>query len=165
MVDVTVTTAGGTSPASPADRFSYVPSVSTVNPTSGPTTGNTPVTIDGAGFTNASAVVDFGSTPATNVVVNSDGTQITATSPAGTGVVDVTVKTAGGTSATSSADRFTYLALSATPTITWPNPADITYGTALGSTQLDATANVAGNFAYNPPIGTVLAPVTAKHFR
>ena len=44
----------------------------------------------------------------------------------------------------------------ATPTITWSNPADITYGTALGATQLDATANVPGAFAYTPASGTVL---------
>jgi MBG domain (YGX type)/Right handed beta helix region len=53
----------------------------------------------------------------------------------------------------------------ATPTITWANPAAITYGTALSSTQLDATAswtvggksvNVAGTFTYNPKAGTVL---------
>jgi hypothetical protein len=50
-----------------------------------------------------------------------------------------------------------------TPTITWPNPADTTYGTALGSTQLDATASdpvtsapVAGSFTYSPAAGTVL---------
>jgi hypothetical protein len=44
----------------------------------------------------------------------------------------------------------------ATPTISWANPANITYGTALGSTQLDATANVPGTFAYTPGAGTVL---------
>jgi sugar lactone lactonase YvrE len=43
------------------------------------------------------------------------------------------------------------------PTITWPAPSAITYGTALSSTQLDATASVAGRFAYSPPRGTVLA--------
>ncbi|MGZ5508842.1 MAG: MBG domain-containing protein, partial [Limisphaerales bacterium] len=45
----------------------------------------------------------------------------------------------------------------ATPVITWNNPADITYGTALGSTQLNATANVAGSFSYTPTAGTVLS--------
>ena len=35
--------------------------------------------------------------------------------------------------------------IAATPTITWANPADIVYGTALSGTQLDATANVAGH--------------------
>src|SRR5262249_3396604 len=44
----------------------------------------------------------------------------------------------------------------ATPTITWANPADITYGTPLSATQLDATASVAGSFQYTPGLGTVL---------
>src|SRR5439155_3771039 len=43
-----------------------------------------------------------------------------------------------------------------TPAITWNNPADITYGTALGGTQLNATASVAGTFVYTPAAGTVL---------
>lgn len=45
----------------------------------------------------------------------------------------------------------------ATPTITWPAPAAITYGTALSATQLNATANFAGTFTYTPAAGTVLA--------
>ena len=43
-----------------------------------------------------------------------------------------------------------------TPAITWHVPAAITYGTALGNTQLDAMANVSGSFAYSPSAGTVL---------
>jgi hypothetical protein len=46
----------------------------------------------------------------------------------------------------------------ATPTLTWFTPADIIDGTALTATQLDATANVPGIFAYAPAAGTVLAP-------
>ena len=42
------------------------------------------------------------------------------------------------------------------PTVTWSDPADITYGTALDSTQLDATADVEGTFAYMPASGSVL---------
>ena len=42
----------------------------------------------------------------------------------------------------------------ATPVITWANPADITYGTPLSATQLDATASVAGNFDYTPAAGS-----------
>ncbi len=42
------------------------------------------------------------------------------------------------------------------PTITWNAPAAIPYGTALSTTQLSATANVAGTFAYSPAAGTVL---------
>jgi len=43
-----------------------------------------------------------------------------------------------------------------TPTITWANPADIPFGTALGVTQLNATASVPGTFAYVPAAGTIL---------
>ena len=43
------------------------------------------------------------------------------------------------------------------PTITWPIPAAIASGTALSATQLDATASVAGTFAYSPASGAVLA--------
>ncbi|MGC2399498.1 MAG: Ig-like domain-containing protein, partial [Acidobacteriaceae bacterium] len=42
------------------------------------------------------------------------------------------------------------------PVITWAAPAAVTYGTALSATQLNATANVAGAFAYTPASGTVL---------
>lgn len=44
----------------------------------------------------------------------------------------------------------------ATPTITWTNPASIAYGTACSSSQLNASANVPGSFAYNSTTGTVL---------
>jgi hypothetical protein len=48
-----------------------------------------------------------------------------------------------------------------TPTISWSNPAAITYGTALSATQLDAAANfngsaLPGTFAYSPAAGAVL---------
>jgi hypothetical protein len=42
----------------------------------------------------------------------------------------------------------------ATPTVTWPTPAAITYGTALSGTQLDATASAPGSFVYSPAAGT-----------
>ena len=49
-----------------------------------------------------------------------------------------------------------------TPVITWSNPADISGGTPLSATQLNATAAIAGTavpgtFAYTPAAGTVLA--------
>ena len=42
------------------------------------------------------------------------------------------------------------------PSLTWSNPADIVYGTALSSTQLNATADVPGTFTYNVAAGAVL---------
>lgn len=45
-----------------------------------------------------------------------------------------------------------------TPTVTWATPAPIFCCTALSATQLNASANVAGAFTYNYPIGSVLPP-------
>lgn len=45
----------------------------------------------------------------------------------------------------------------ATPSITWPTPASITYGTALTATQLNASSTVSGTFSYAPSAGAVLA--------
>jgi len=44
----------------------------------------------------------------------------------------------------------------AAPLLSWSTPSAVTYGAALGSNQLDATANVPGSFAYDPSVGTVL---------
>jgi len=49
----------------------------------------------------------------------------------------------------------------ATPTLAWTDPADITYGTPLSDTQLNATATynstpVPGTFIYSQPSGTIL---------
>jgi len=108
-VDVTVTTAGGTSAVSPSDEFTFIgaPSVSGLSPNSGPVNGGTAVTITGAGFTDAAGVY-FGETPAGFTIA--DDATIEAVSPAGEApdTVDVTVVSAGGTSARSAADQFTY---------------------------------------------------------
>ncbi len=40
--------------------------------------------------------------------------------------------------------------------LSWGAPSPILYGTGLSASQLNAVANVPGNFAYNPPPGTVL---------
>ncbi len=110
-VPVTVTNPAGTSVLVPADRFSYAtataPTVTGVSPFYGTEAGGTEVAITGTEFL-AGASVDFGGRPATNVIVNS-GLSITATSPAGTGVQDVTVTTTKGTSMTSEADHFKYV--------------------------------------------------------
>jgi Flp pilus assembly CpaE family ATPase len=45
----------------------------------------------------------------------------------------------------------------ARPTITWPAPAAISYGTPLGVDHLNATASTAGTFAYTPGEGAMLS--------
>jgi len=81
-------------------------SVAKIEPAEGPPAGGTAVKVTGSGFTGATAV-KFGSTSAASFKVESE-TLITAVSPAGSGVVDVTVTTPQGTSATGAADRFTF---------------------------------------------------------
>jgi hypothetical protein len=57
----------------------------------------------------------------------------------------------------SGSDTQTLTISKATPTITWPTPAAITYGTVLSATQLNASSGVAGSFVYAPLAGTVLS--------
>jgi YVTN family beta-propeller protein len=141
-VDVRVVTSFGTSATTPADQFTYIPSpptVTGVNPSVGPQSGGTVVTITGTNFVQVAQVL-FGTTPSAFFVVNSDSS-ITAVSPAGTGTVDVRVVTSFGTSATSPADQFTYLA-SSLPLITSINPSS---GPESGGTAVTITgANFTG---------------------
>ena len=82
------------------------PTVTAIAPISGPPAGGTNVTITGTNFAGATAV-NFGSTATPSFTVSS-ATSITATSPPGSGTVDVTVTTPAATSLTSAADQFTY---------------------------------------------------------
>ena len=92
----------------------YQPTVAAVSPAQGSPGGGTAVTISGDDLAGATAV-DFGSKPATGVAYNSTTQQLAATSPAGTGRVDVTVVTPSGTSqANPPADQFSY---SSTPVL------------------------------------------------
>ena len=108
-VDVTVGTAGGTSPTSPADQYYFgaAPTVTGLSSTGGPTAGGGQVTVTGTGFTGATGV-EFGQIPVQTMTVVSD-TEIQATVPAGAvGPVDVTVQNPVGISATGAADQYTY---------------------------------------------------------
>jgi hypothetical protein len=108
--------------------------VTGLSATSGPVAGGTALTATGTNLTGATTV-SFGATSVAFTFVND--TTITTTSPAGSGTVDVTVTTPGGTSATSSADQFTYTG--APP----PSPAvtslSVTAGPAAGGTVLTIT--------------------------
>jgi hypothetical protein len=109
LVQVAVRTTRGVSAAGPASQFTYtaIPAVAQLTPQSGPAAGGTSVVINGQGFTGATTVA-FGGVVAPAFTVNSD-IQITAISPPGSGVVDVTVTTSSGVSPVTVVDRFTYL--------------------------------------------------------
>jgi hypothetical protein len=108
------------------------PTVSAIAPATGPAGGGTSVIITGANFMankplaattrgplpRHSIIVKFGATAAASLTVDS-ATSITATSPSGSGTVDVTVTTAAGTSATGAADQFTYQSAPGESQVRW----------------------------------------------
>jgi hypothetical protein len=104
---VAVTDDASGSPHTVALEGTGTADVTVISPSGGCDCGGTRVTVIGHGFTAATSV-RFGSITAQSFTVDSD-TQVTAVSPPATGVVDVTVTTPTTTSATNSADRFTYL--------------------------------------------------------
>ena len=111
-VDVTVTVSGATSLPADSRRFSYVPVVRALTPSSGPENGGTKVSIAGAGFAQDVAgvpqtTVVFGGNSAASVSCSST-TSCVAVSPNGTGTVDLAVEVGGQVSASSPSDRFTY---------------------------------------------------------
>ncbi|NUK27205.1 IPT/TIG domain-containing protein [Streptomyces lunaelactis] len=81
------------------------PVVSSLDPNKGPIAGGTAVTINGSGFTGVTAV-RFGTVSASFTVISTS--QIIATSPAGSGTVNVTVV---ATSGTSNGFAYTYVAI------------------------------------------------------
>jgi IPT/TIG domain/Concanavalin A-like lectin/glucanases superfamily len=88
------------------------PSISSVSPHAGPTTGGTTVTITGTGFAGATAV-KFGTTNATSFAVNS-ATAITAVAPPWTGGPDggwinTSVTTPTGTSLVAPGDGYRFI--------------------------------------------------------
>ncbi|MFB6397934.1 IPT/TIG domain-containing protein [Polymorphospora sp. 2-325] len=157
-VHVQATTIGGTSATSVDNQYTYVPvpTVTAVTPDAGPTAGGNTVTITGTDLAGATAVT-FGSGN-NGTDVSCTATLCTAVAPAGSaGEVHVQVTTPGGTSATSDADRYTYVSA---PTVTAVSPnagplaggntvtitgtdlagATITFGSGNNATDVSCTA-------------------------
>lgn len=118
------------------------PTVSSVSPNTGPVVGGTSVAVGGTNYGAGGASVSalaFGANPAASFSCSSP-TACTATSPAGTGTVDVKVTTPAGTSATSGADQFTYIAAT-----TW-DPSSIGSNITLSGGNLVATHSTTGGY-------------------
>lgn len=113
---------GSSAPAA----FTYPPAVTSVSPNRGSPGGGSTVTITGHGFHAVAPnteTVYFGETPATQMMVVDDS-HITAAAPPGTGQVHITVTVDSRTSASTSADLYTYAG--ATLTSVTPNQLDWT---------------------------------------
>jgi hypothetical protein len=134
-LDITLSGTGTKTPPPPSRV-----SVTGIVPARGTAAGGTSVTITGSGFTASSVDtgISFGSTAAQFNIDSS--TQITATSPPGTGTVHVTVTTPAGTSAATAADQFTYTAATTSPAITSAHAAAFMAGMA-GTFTVTTTGN------------------------
>lgn len=82
------------------------PVISSINPSTGPDSGGTTVTISGTGFSGTTSVL-FGGTDAASFQVVSS-TEIIAVTPTGSGNVEVTVETPNGSGSSGGQDEFTY---------------------------------------------------------
>ena len=173
VADVIVTVSGQSSAANPGDEFTYVvppPTVTAVNPSSGPTAGGTAITITGTSFDTGPATVSVGGSPATGVSVVS-ATQINATTPAhSAGLADVVVTIGGQSSATNAGDQFTYLAPAPTVTAIDPTSGPTAGGTAITitGTSFDtgpATVTVGGTGATGVSVvsATQITATTPAH--
>jgi len=99
------------------------------------------------GGTTVNVPGTFAYTPAAGTVLNGGINQALSVTFTPTDLSDFT--TASGTAFIN--------VTRARPSVTWHDPASVTYGTALSNPQLDATAGVPGTFVYTAPVGTVLS--------
>lgn len=134
-VNVTVTTASGTSTLTNGFTYLAVPTLTIATPNSGATTGGNQVFISGTGLTGTTSLT-FGGTPASSFTVNSS-TSITAIAPAhAAGPVNVVATTPGGSA--TSVNAYTYLAVPTLNTVT-PNSGPIGGGTSVTLTGTGLT--------------------------
>jgi len=144
---VTVTNGGGTSTASSAFQFTFVPApvLTSLDPNSGPVSGGNSITLNGSGFTYASAVTvgDQGA----GFTINSDSSITAFVPPSDCGCqsdsASVTVSSVGGVSGAA-----TY------------NYTNVAAGTPDAPTIGTATAgNGSASVAFTPPANTGGGPI------
>jgi uncharacterized repeat protein (TIGR01451 family) len=114
----------------------------------------------GGGATNVSVTSAAGACT-WNAVSNDSWIHVTGgASGAGSGTVNLNIdENETGTPRTGTltvAGQTVSIFQRANATLSWSHPADITYGTALSGTQLNAMSNIPGTFNYTPTAGTVL---------
>ncbi len=164
------TPAAGTVPAAgtanltvtftPTDTTNYTTATKTVqltvNQATPGITWNTPAAITYGTALSAVQLDATTSDPGTLAYTPAAGTVL----PVGTNTLTVTFTPTDTTNNSSATKTVQLVVTQATPTITWATPTGITYGTALSTTQLNATASVPGTFVYSPAAGSIPAAGT-----
>ena len=136
-VDVTVSTSYGTTAAVAADQFTYtaVPTITSVSPSKGTTTGGTAVTITGVNLLGATSVT-FGGTMADISSVSATEVSVTTRARAA-GTVTVSIVTPNGTATKNNA--FTYAAPQVAISL---NKGTISLPLVAGETATDASLEI-----------------------
>src|SRR6202035_4475724 len=158
VVNVVVTNSNGQS-GTLTNGYTYTasPAPTAISPTSGTTSGGTPVTISGTNFASG-ATVTFGGTSATSVVVVSS-TTITATTPAhAAGVVNVVVTNSNGQSGTLT-NGYTYTA-SPAPTSISPTSGTTSGGTPVTISGTNFASGATGTFGGTASTNVVVVSST-----
>jgi hypothetical protein len=148
-VTVTVTTPAGQA----TTQFTYTgaaPTITGISPTSGPTAGGTAVTINGSGFTGTTGVT-FAKANAAFTIVSD--TQITATSPQGSGTVTITVTNPVGPATA----QFTYTATPPVITGIVPSSGPMAGGTAVTINGSGFTGTTGVTFAQSSTAFTIVS--------
>jgi hypothetical protein len=154
--DIAGNTSAAQGPFGPFEVDKLAPSITapTISPAS-PTFGQQ-VTASYSCADGGSGVVLCGPSGTAKIPATANTGTITTNVDSTVGTHPFTVTAQDLVGNTSQPSSVTYTVGKATPVITWANPSSITYGTALSTTQLNATANVAGSFVYSPAAGSVL---------
>jgi hypothetical protein len=114
-----------------------------------------PYTLNGQSTNGESVTFSNGTTNLGTATLASGVATLSVTSLPG-GTNSLTANYSGDSNfASAKSNVLPYVVNRATPSITWANPASVTYGAALSAAQLDATASVPGTFAYTPAVGAV----------
>jgi hypothetical protein len=146
-----------------ANAFTYVPppAVTSVSPTSGPTTGGTTITVTGSAFVSG-ATVRVNGVAATGVTFLS-ATQVRAVTPAGTAGARSVQVTNPDTQSSTLASAFTYTTVTPSPTLTAIAPAtgSTAGGTAVTLTGTNFTAGATVTIGGASATSVVVASATS----
>ena len=122
---------------------------------------NVSATLSAAGAPLVGGIVRFawGSGPPVPAVTDANGVATATVNLSGATIGGHTIQaTFGGDAGHAGASGTGNLQVApGVPTIVWPAPADIHYGTPLGAAQLNAVVDIPGTMSYNQPPGTVLS--------
>jgi IPT/TIG domain len=173
-VDVTVSTPGGTSAASPRDRITFFPTVTAVTPNGGSVKGATAVTIHGSGFATGATAFKFKKSSATMVSCTSQSECSLLTPPGRPKTVEVIALVNGLKSPKNPpADDFTYYLVPSVSAVS-PNAGPSAGGSEVtisgahlkGATAVDFGSRPSPHFTINsdssitaeePPYGATLS--------